>query len=100
MNVRVGVFPEPEEIVVGGFCFGGVDLQGVSSGEAEMSERAVRVIQSDAAMVVSARREVYPAAAAALERTGALCEFETVSSRDTISFKMSSSVRVISQPGK
>jgi hypothetical protein len=37
-DVRVGVFPESEKPSVSGSGFGGVTLQGVSAGEAEMHE--------------------------------------------------------------
>ena len=39
-DVGIGVFPEGEEIGVGGFCFGGVAGESVGAGQAEMSERA------------------------------------------------------------
>ena len=39
-NVRVGVFPEGEKILIGGLGFCGVALQRVGAGEAEMRESA------------------------------------------------------------
>src|SRR5215471_7595201 len=50
-DVRVGVLPQREEIVIGGFCFGNVTLHGVGTCEAEMGESAQRKIQNNAAMV-------------------------------------------------
>jgi hypothetical protein len=35
-NVRVGVFPEREEILIGRLGFGGITLQDVGAGETEM----------------------------------------------------------------
>ena len=43
-DVGVGVFPQREEILIRGSGFGGVALQGVSAGEAEMRERAQREV--------------------------------------------------------
>jgi hypothetical protein len=39
-NVGVGVFPEGEEVLIGGFCFGGVALHGIRSTQLEMSQYA------------------------------------------------------------
>ena len=39
-NIGVSIFPEREEIVVGGAGFGGVAHEGVGAGEAEVGERA------------------------------------------------------------
>jgi hypothetical protein len=36
-DVGVGVFPEGEEVMVGGFGVGGVALELIGAGEAEMS---------------------------------------------------------------
>src|SRR4029077_2412854 len=49
--VRVGVFPEREEILVGDAGFGGVALQGVGAGETEIRQRTDGVIRRYAAMV-------------------------------------------------
>ena len=38
-NVRVGVFPKREEIIVSGAGFGGVALQGVGASESEACQR-------------------------------------------------------------
>jgi hypothetical protein len=35
-DVRVGVFPEGEEILIGGFCLGSAAFHGVGTGETEM----------------------------------------------------------------
>jgi len=37
-DVRVGVFPEREEILIGDAGFGGVALQGVGAGDAQMDQ--------------------------------------------------------------
>src|SRR5208337_83571 len=50
-NVRVGVFPEREEIFVGGFCFGRVALQGVSARQSEASQRAPRKVPHQSSVV-------------------------------------------------
>ena len=44
-DVGVGIFPEREEIFVGGEGFGTIALQGVGPGEAEMRERAKRKVE-------------------------------------------------------
>jgi hypothetical protein len=41
-DVGVGVFPEVEEILVGGLGFGGVAGEGVGAGGTEMRKRAQR----------------------------------------------------------
>jgi len=43
-DVGIGVFPECQEIPVCRFGLGGVVLQGVGAGEAEMSECARKII--------------------------------------------------------
>jgi hypothetical protein len=43
-DVGIGVFPEGEEVLVFGAGFGGVTLQGISTGETEMCERTKRVV--------------------------------------------------------
>ena len=50
-NVGVGVFPEREEILICGSGFGGVALQHVGAGEAEMRECADGFVQHNPAMV-------------------------------------------------
>src|ERR1035438_9707452 len=42
-NVGVGVFPEGEEVLIGGFCFGDVALHGIGSTQLEMSQYADRI---------------------------------------------------------
>jgi len=39
-NVGIGVFPEGEEVLIGGFGFGGVALHGIRSTQLEMSQYA------------------------------------------------------------
>jgi hypothetical protein len=50
-DVRVGVFPEREEILIGGFCLGGVTLHGVRSAKLEMRQSADGLILDDTRMV-------------------------------------------------
>ena len=50
-NVRVGIFPEREEILIGRLGFGVVVLQGVGAGEAEMSECSDGFVEYNSAMV-------------------------------------------------
>src|SRR5208283_2441504 len=50
-NVRVGVFPKREEILIGHLGFGGIALHRVGASEAEMRERPNGRIQSNSAMV-------------------------------------------------
>ena len=50
-DVGVGVFPEGEEVLVSGFGFGGVALQGIGSSKLEMGECAEWEVQHKAAMV-------------------------------------------------
>jgi hypothetical protein len=50
-DVGVGVFPEREEILIGGLGFGGVALQGVSSAELEMGERSDGFVYCNSGMV-------------------------------------------------
>ena len=50
-DVRVGVFPEREEVVIGGFCFCHVALHGIRSGNLKMRERADGLIDDNSAMV-------------------------------------------------
>ena len=47
-DIGIGVFPEGEKILVGGFGFGGVALQGVGAGEAEMRQGTMLVVKNDA----------------------------------------------------
>jgi hypothetical protein len=48
-DVGVGVFPEGEEIVVGGLGFGGVAREGIRAGEAEMRQRTQGKVDDNAA---------------------------------------------------
>jgi hypothetical protein len=50
-NVRVGVFPEREEIIVGSLRFGGVALHGLGAGELQMSESAEWEVYCDSSVV-------------------------------------------------
>src|SRR2546426_11845558 len=50
-DVGVGVFPEIEEVLVGGAAFCGVTGEGVGTGEAKMGECAQREVQHNAAVV-------------------------------------------------
>jgi len=50
-NVRIGVFPKCEEILVRGACFGCVSLHRVGTSQLEMGQCADRFIQNNAAMV-------------------------------------------------
>ena len=50
-DAGVGVFPQREEILIRGAGFGGVALQHIGAGQAEMGERAGRTIPQEAAMV-------------------------------------------------
>ncbi len=52
-NVGVGVFPQREEILVGGAGFGCVALQGVGSGKAEVGECADGFVDHDAALAIN-----------------------------------------------
>src|SRR4029077_831607 len=49
-NVRVGVFPEGEKILIGGVGFYGVALDGIGSADLEMCECADGFIGHDPAM--------------------------------------------------
>ena len=53
-EVGVGVFPEREEVVIGGLRFDHIALQGVGAGEAEMGQLPLRRQWPDAAMVQTA----------------------------------------------
>jgi hypothetical protein len=50
-NIRVGVFPEGQEIVIGSPGFDDISDEHVSTREAEMSEHANLGIQDDAGMI-------------------------------------------------
>src|SRR5215469_7120267 len=50
-NIRVGVFPQRQKILIRGAGFGGVALHGVGAGEAEMGQRACCTIPQQPAMV-------------------------------------------------
>ena len=50
-DVGVGVFPQHEEILIGGTGFGGVALHGVCTRESKMGQRTDGFIHNDSAMV-------------------------------------------------
>jgi hypothetical protein len=50
-NIRVGLFPETEEILICRLGFGSVALQNIGASEAEMGERPCRTIPQQPAMV-------------------------------------------------
>jgi len=50
-DVGVGVFPEGEEILIGGFRFGRVALQGVGAAKAETRQCTMRCIKYDATVL-------------------------------------------------
>ena len=50
-NVRIGVFPECEEMLIRGPTLGGVALHRVGAAQLEMGQRADRFIQNNASMV-------------------------------------------------
>src|ERR1700752_3750589 len=50
-DVGVGVFPEGEEVLVGGAGFGSVVLQDVGAGNTEMSERSPWGVEDNVAVV-------------------------------------------------
>ena len=50
-DVGVGVFPKRQEVLIGGFCLGGVALNSVGTAELEMGECADGRVQHDSAMV-------------------------------------------------
>ena len=50
-DVRVGVFPKREEILIGGTSSCGITLQNRGASEAEMSKSADWLVEQDAAMV-------------------------------------------------
>src|SRR5580704_6465214 len=50
-DVRVGVFPEDEEILVGSLGFGGVTCHRVSAPELQTGERAEQEILHDSGMI-------------------------------------------------
>src|ERR1700730_5265582 len=50
-NVRVGVFPERQEILIRRLGLGGVALHGIGTGEAEMGQCAYRFVQRNPAMI-------------------------------------------------
>ena len=50
-NVRVGVFPEREEILIGRLGFGGVALHGIGSADLEMRECTDGFVEHNSAMV-------------------------------------------------
>jgi len=49
-DIGVGVFPERQEILVGGAGFRGVALEGVGSGDAEMRQGGDGFVEHHAAM--------------------------------------------------
>jgi hypothetical protein len=50
-DVGIGVFPEGEEVLIGGTALGSVALESVGTGETEMRECPQREIQDDTAMI-------------------------------------------------
>jgi hypothetical protein len=50
-DVRVGVFPEGEEVLIGSLCSGAVALHRVGSTELEMRQCANRLVHNDAGVV-------------------------------------------------
>src|ERR1700683_389075 len=50
-DAGVGIFPEREEILIGGAGFGSVALLRIGASEAEMGESADEVVHDDAEMV-------------------------------------------------
>src|ERR1700687_3424871 len=50
-DVGVGVFPERQEILVSGLCFGGFAGDGISTGQLETGERAEQEVLHDSGMV-------------------------------------------------
>src|ERR1700683_1052218 len=50
-DVGSGIFPESEEILIGGLGLGGVTREHICAGEAEMRQRAKREVDNDAAVV-------------------------------------------------
>src|SRR5213592_2459198 len=50
-DVGVGVFPEGEEILIGGAGLGCVPGEGMGTGQAEMGKRTERIVQYDTAVV-------------------------------------------------
>ena len=50
-DVGVGVFPEGEEILIGGAGLGGIARESVGTGQAEMGECTQRAVDHDAAVV-------------------------------------------------
>src|SRR5581483_6423911 len=50
-NVGIGVFPQREEVLIGGARFGGVALERVGAGETESRQGACREIQRDSRML-------------------------------------------------
>src|SRR5437868_6349016 len=50
-DVRVGVFPQRQKILVGGAGFGGVALQGIGAAQLEMRQSADGFVEHNPAMV-------------------------------------------------
>src|SRR5208282_1493941 len=50
-DVGVGIFPQRKKILICRLCFGGVALQCIGAGEAEMGECSDRGIRDDTAVV-------------------------------------------------
>src|SRR5277367_5993611 len=50
-NVRVSIFPEGEEILVGDPGFGGISLQNIGAAETKMRERTDWFVKHDAGML-------------------------------------------------
>ena len=50
-DVGVGVFPEGEEVLVSGFCFGTIALHRVAASQAEMGKGTQREVHDDATVI-------------------------------------------------
>src|SRR5580692_1277005 len=50
-DVGIAVFPQNEEILIGGFCFGGVALHGISSSQLKMSQYADGIADHDSGVI-------------------------------------------------
>ena len=44
-DVGIGVFPEDEEVLIGGLSFGGVAGKGTGAGQSQVSKRGERVVK-------------------------------------------------------
>jgi hypothetical protein len=50
-DVGVSIFPQGEEVLIGGFCFGGVALHGIGSTQLEMSQYADGIADHDPGVI-------------------------------------------------